>query len=109
MDKNEIINYLKDNKLKGVAFAFMPNCVKDWCRNKYDRSIFMECLSSHNGPAEEQDIKWFNCRTNHVFDMTSVISLIESYDGIDTEEEIERRERDAQGIKDLIDACVKEN
>jgi hypothetical protein len=33
MTEKEIIQYLKDNRIKGVAFGFMPEDVRIWCHN----------------------------------------------------------------------------
>ena len=34
MTEQEIIDYLKQNRTKGVAFGFMPKEVRDWCCNR---------------------------------------------------------------------------
>lgn len=39
MSENEIIEYLKQNKEKGVAPAFMPQEVKDWCKKHQNENI----------------------------------------------------------------------
>ena len=92
MTEQEIIDYLKENKNKGVAFAFMPEDVKEWCRNRYDRSIFMTPYEDYaTGSAEEYDIRWFQCRENHTILMAKPLCLIDSFDGKDTPYEIARR------------------
>ena len=40
MNENEIIEYLKQNKEKGIAFNFMPSEVREWCEEHKDESIF---------------------------------------------------------------------
>lgn len=40
MTEKEIIAYLKENKNKGVAFAFMPSEVQEWCRKHCNEQIF---------------------------------------------------------------------
>ena len=30
MKEQEIVDYLKENRTKGVAFGFMPNEVREW-------------------------------------------------------------------------------
>lgn len=40
MTEQEIINFLKENKAKGVGFAFMPEEVKNWCRYQNSKRIF---------------------------------------------------------------------
>lgn len=41
MTEQEIVDYLKENKRKGVAFAFMPEDVKEWCKQHSNESIFI--------------------------------------------------------------------
>lgn len=41
MTEQEIISYLKENKCKGVAFVFMSEDVKKWCRQHKDEKIFI--------------------------------------------------------------------
>lgn len=40
MTENQIIQYLRDNKLNGVAFCFMPKEVQAWCKNNYHSKLF---------------------------------------------------------------------
>lgn len=40
MTEQDIVKYLKQNKEKGVAFAFMPEEVKAWCEKNKDKQIF---------------------------------------------------------------------
>lgn len=40
MNETEIIEYLKQNKTKGVPYDFMPDDVQDWCYEHKDKSIF---------------------------------------------------------------------
>lgn len=40
MTEQEIIDYLKGNKQEGVAFAFMPGKVQEWCRKHHHERIF---------------------------------------------------------------------
>ena len=40
MNKKEIIEYLKQNKEKGVVFAFMSQDVRDWCMTHRNDPIF---------------------------------------------------------------------
>lgn len=41
MTEQEIVEYLKENKHKGVGFAFMPNAVKEWCKVHRDENLFI--------------------------------------------------------------------
>lgn len=40
MTEKEIIQYLKDNKTKGIAFGFMPDEIQDWCRHNQKYLFF---------------------------------------------------------------------
>lgn len=40
MTEQEIISYLKENKKKGVIFAFMPDDVQNWCNKHFSEHIF---------------------------------------------------------------------
>lgn len=40
MTEQEIISYLKENRKKGTAFAFMPEDVQKWCEEHCDETIF---------------------------------------------------------------------
>lgn len=54
MTEQEIIQYLKDNMEKGIAFHFMPEEVKEWCR-KYSKKLCwydVNCWS--NGGSEKR-------------------------------------------------------
>lgn len=41
MKEQEIIEYLKQNKEKGVAFAFMPKEVQDWINNASRKIVYL--------------------------------------------------------------------
>lgn len=40
MTEQEIITYLKENRKRGVAFAFMSSEVQEWCRKHFSERIF---------------------------------------------------------------------
>lgn len=40
MTEQEIISCLKENRKKGVAFAFMPSEVQEWCAKHFSERIF---------------------------------------------------------------------
>lgn len=40
MTEEEIISCLKENKHKGITFAFMPDDVQAWCKQHRDEKIF---------------------------------------------------------------------
>lgn len=40
MNETEIVEYLKENRNKGIAFDFMPNEVRNWCSEHRDEEIF---------------------------------------------------------------------
>lgn len=40
MTELEIINYLKENGTKGVAYGFMPQDVRKWCKDHRHEPIF---------------------------------------------------------------------
>lgn len=40
MTEQEIIKYLKENRTKRVAFGFMPEEVKEWCKEHMYEPIF---------------------------------------------------------------------
>lgn len=108
MKENEIIQYLKNNRSKGVAFAFMPESVKEWCRNRYDRSIFMVPFEDYRkGCAEEFDVKWWQCRKNHTILVTEPLCLVDTFDGKDTPYEIARREYSEHGNMELLQDLLK--
>lgn len=44
MTENEIIDYLKENATKGVAFGFMPKDVQKWCKDHRNEPIFQEYI-----------------------------------------------------------------
>ena len=46
LEKN-IVEYLKENKTKGIAFNFMPKEVRDWCCNR--PNYFNDFLQYKNG------------------------------------------------------------
>lgn len=58
MDENEIIEYLKDNRGKGVMFAFMPEAVRRWCHEHEDEPVF--CFYSVNSWSEEGVRSFYN-------------------------------------------------
>lgn len=62
MTEQEIVNYLKENKNKGVAFSFMPQEVRDWCEDHKNNTIF--CAYWQNGWCEGIDI---NCYAHEVY------------------------------------------
>lgn len=39
MDTNDIINYLKENIVKGVSYFFMPDPVRDWVDENLDKVL----------------------------------------------------------------------
>ena len=41
MTEQEIVKYLKDNKSKGVAFAFMPKEVQDWVNDASRKIVYL--------------------------------------------------------------------
>lgn len=40
MTEQEIIEYLKENKTRGIVFDFFPEDVQNWCRKYRDKNIF---------------------------------------------------------------------
>lgn len=57
MNEKEIIEYLKQNKEKGIAFNFMPEEVKNWCKsNNADLMVYDDDWSTFD---------WFDKR--HVY------------------------------------------
>ena len=47
MTEQEVVNILKENKTKGIAFNFMPKEVRDWCCNR--PNYFNDFLQYKNG------------------------------------------------------------
>ena len=52
MTEQEIINYLKENKSKGIAFAFMPEEVQKWAKENSRE------LCCYNQPIESTEYEW---------------------------------------------------
>lgn len=40
MEEKEVVQYLKDNKKKGISFKFMPKEVQDWIRKNYRDCLY---------------------------------------------------------------------
>lgn len=51
MTEQEIIQYLKENRNKGIAFAFVPEDVKNWCEKHKTERIF-DCFQNGNWDTE---------------------------------------------------------
>lgn len=69
MTEQEIVYYLKENKNKGVIFAFMPEDVQIWCWTHKDEPIFNLYLTDG----------WSNARTGITCCDTNVYCLPEDY------------------------------
>lgn len=41
MTEQEIVSYLKENKTKGIAFAFMPEEVRDWVNDASRKIVYL--------------------------------------------------------------------
>lgn len=72
MTEQEIINYLKENKNKGVAFGFMPEDVQDWVQSHHRECVYLNA----DGMWEET--------TRHTSDIkdiwaSDICALAESY------------------------------
>ena len=68
MTENEIINILKENKTKGIAFGFMPKEVKEWCSKNDSNLVYY----SVNGT-------WFSGDNRSIFDMNEIVALPDSF------------------------------
>lgn len=69
MTEEEIITYLKDNRVKGVAFDFMPRKVRDWCGEHRDEKIFNKFVNSG----------WLTSKITIHCDLDSIYCLSEDY------------------------------
>lgn len=49
MTEQEIVEYLKGNKTKGVAFGFMPDEVQKWCNNNKTKLKFFDGYATLRG------------------------------------------------------------
>ena len=69
MTEQEIIQYLKENRNKGIAFAFVPEDVKNWCEKHKTERIF-DCF---------QDGNW-DTKTCIALCLNSVYALSDDYE-----------------------------
>lgn len=71
MEEKEVVQYLKDNKKKGISFKFMPKEVQDWIRKNYRDCLYLndEGLWDKSGDHITGDV-WPN----------DVLALIDSYE-----------------------------
>lgn len=69
MTEQEIVDYLKENKTKGVAFGFMPEEVKEWC-SKNDSNLVYYTV---NGT-------WLSGDNRSIFDMNEIVALPDTYE-----------------------------
>ena len=72
MTEQEIVQYLKDNMEKGIAFHFMPEDVRIWCLS----SINYQKLLQFNGDSWDSTDDVF---AGHKVDTTKVFSLPEVF------------------------------
>lgn len=63
MNEQEIISCLKENRKKGVGFAFMPSEVQEWCRQHCSEKIF-RILDEGEWPVKETPIM---CRPDSIY------------------------------------------
>lgn len=68
MTEQEIINVLKENKTRGVAFGFMPKEVKEWCSKNDSNLVYY----SVNGT-------WLSGDNRSIFDMNEIVALPDSF------------------------------
>lgn len=68
MTEQEIVEYLKNNRTKGVAFGFMPEEVKEWCSKNDSNLVYY----SVNGT-------WFSGDNRSIFDMNEIVALPDSF------------------------------
>ena len=77
MIEQEIVNYLKENLNKGVAFGFMPEEVKDWC--EIHPSNIFRVFTQYDGK-ENKNGMWKTI-SNENYEMVSddIICLPDNY------------------------------
>ena len=74
MTEQEIIDFLKKNKEMGIAFAFMPDEVQEWCYTNNGKVIFFHISKiNHDG-------EWADHSDNDViFEPTDIVALPDSF------------------------------
>ena len=77
MTEQEIINYLKENKNKGVAFGFMPKDVKDWLED--NKKLLEDALLIY----KDTDLGWYKARykarIDNLFINTHILAIDDSF------------------------------
>lgn len=64
MNEQQIVEYLKGNFKKGVAFRFMPNEVQRWCNKHREEKIFFMFTDEYGWGSKQIKI---NCSSSSVY------------------------------------------
>lgn len=78
MTEQEIIDYLKENKTRGVAFAFMPSEVQKWCENNLLKTD-IPFRKLGRSPSFEP-LSWGKLSYDEPFYRECVYSLLDDYE-----------------------------
>lgn len=70
MTEKEIVEYLKENRTKGVGFAFLPEEVKEWCKNNSCKLIYYQ----------PNDLWNRNSAKEYLFVSNEIVALPEDFD-----------------------------
>lgn len=60
MNEQQIVDYLKENFTRGVAFRFMPNEVQRWCMKHRDEDIFFRFSEEYGWGSKQLKICCLN-------------------------------------------------
>ena len=73
LSEDEIIEYLIENKTKGIAFGFMPHEVKNWCLNYVNWKTLYRFVDRDNWREEG---KWVSCADDGFFNCVSLKEIV---------------------------------
>ncbi len=78
MTEQEIVNCLKENKSKGIAFGFLPEEVKDWCKIRY--SNIFQYFSKYDGKENKNGMWKIMSNESYEFAADEIICLPDDYE-----------------------------